>query len=88
MTKRGPAPGSGKSGGAAVGKRGGRPRLQVSCAIIADDLKTLKALALAAGVSIEDKARVLLANAIAEEWARYDAEISQAAESAWEGEIL
>jgi hypothetical protein len=85
MAKRGPAPGSG-GGGKRPGA--GRPRLQVSCGISADDLRTLRTLALAAGVSVEDKARVLLANAITEEWRRYDESITQAAESAWEGEIL
>ena len=60
----------------------------VEVAVTADDLRTLRTLALAAGVSVEDKARVLLANAITEEWQRYDESITQAAESAWEGEIL
>lgn len=90
MAKPGPAPGSGKSGGKAVGKLGGRPRTRrvVEVSLTAEDLKTLQSLSRAARISIEDKARTLLANAIAEDWRRYDAEISKAAETAWEGEIL
>lgn len=90
MAKRGPAAGSGKTGGAAIGRLGGRPRtrLAVEVALTADDLRALRALALAAGISIEDKARTLLASAIAEAWERYDAEVQRQAAQAWEGEIL
>lgn len=90
MAKRGPAAGSGKTGGAAVGRLGGRPRtrLTVEVGLSADDLRTLRTLARAAGISVEQKAGTLLANAITEDWRRYDESITQAAETAWEGEVL
>lgn len=90
MAKPGPAAGSGKTGGKAVGKLGGRPRkrLIVEAELTAETLKTLKVLALAAGITPEAWASTALANAIEETWQAYDAEIRRLAAEEWNGEVL
>lgn len=64
----------------------GRPAGGVSVALSADELQTLRILAGLAEQSIEERAAVLLKNAIAQAWREYDRQFSKDAE--WEGEIL
>ena len=66
----------------------GRPAASVEVALSAETRRQLRTLALAGGVAPAQLAAGLLAAAVAAEWELMDAAYRQAAEAAWEGEVL
>jgi predicted HicB family RNase H-like nuclease len=56
---------------------GGRPRTTLRVRIDKESMRTLRLLANASGTSIEERAAVLLTNAIEQAWQAYDEEIQR-----------
>jgi hypothetical protein len=86
MAKRGPAAGRAKTGGARSGAGGTVSEIHISKEH-AKTLRSLLKLQASGKYSREEVAR-WVESQIDAAWAEYDAEISEAIETAWEGEIL